>query len=803
LGIDFSSPENLVKSLPFSSNDTTAGLENEFQTVVMGSGDRVDLPRMIRNSNYYRNVIKRAQSGDNDRSLQERLRQFIENNHSQIWENSWVRLDMSCLSSYAKLVFNQDLLSDKSKPDSPRRSDAHTFFIKDDDMSLLRIPVSYLLKLSLADIIGSEPDTHSVIKVTGESLMHHFLNDNSSPEIFSFYTAQHSKGSSIGEAASGEAVKRFLLTQILTQYANKKFGLNQSGQTVFTYSAATPPVRQKMINDIIPDSFYRELFMSPCLSGWDKGEEKKQYMGLCHRVLSRSQMNAVSKLKNAGIITRNLVVLPNMSNISLANNGTHVSLGSKKLSRLLENKNSGFTAEHEKYLGDLVIKITEHFLPLFVNTYSAAPYRLSFKDFHPEKVLSFLPHELDFTHLRMIWRRWKKKASLNILGRTLTPFGPEWVDRLTSRIFGLKGDVVPDFRLIDYFACLMSSDESPALDGRPGNDTRLKKDLDDMGIFDMRMPMYLLYRMRKHSDMGFSGFEGRYYSMFDNPGEDLTHAINLQMLITALCYQYILTGQVDHLDIPDDPFTESERRQIFFGTAIGIPTFYVSMDSTNRFLSNILSHTKKSRKSNRYPRYVRVKNQEYRMGLLSMLKEDGKELIRELGLEKTMADLENRLTHHVESSVSSKLSQGIMGHISRKKKKTIKNPMKIPAEEFNSMAEDYYRNGLRTKHIQEALGQMKQDIEKMELWVTYREPVFKDVVCSILGSESPVDFLNRIKDPILNDRASEKDILAMARLLILQIYFDKKAKDDSTQTHSAPFREKSKSHLSLKTVTKG
>ena len=73
-------------------------------------------------------------------------------------------------------------------------------------------------------------------------------------------------------------------------------------------------------------------------------------------------------------------------------------------------------------MGDLVVKIVEHFLPLFVGTYSAAPYRLDFVDLHPEKALGFLPHELDYTHLRMLWRRWKKKANLNIMRPVLYTF---------------------------------------------------------------------------------------------------------------------------------------------------------------------------------------------------------------------------------------------------------------------------------------------------------------------------------------------------------------------------------------------
>jgi len=228
----------------------------------------------------------------------------------------------------------------------------------------------------------------------------------------------------MGAALAEETAIRFLLTQLLVCYANQAFGIAEMGQQAMVYFAPNPPVRQKELNDHVSDSFYRELFMSPCLSGWDKGEEKFRYMQLCHQVLSRSQLNAVAKLRNAGIILNNLVVLPTVSNVSLANNGTHISLGSKQLSQALADSRSGFHAAHEKLLGDMVIKITEHFLPLFVGIYTAAPFRLAFTDFHPEKALGFLPHELDYTHLRMLWRRWRKKADISIFGQSLTPSVP-------------------------------------------------------------------------------------------------------------------------------------------------------------------------------------------------------------------------------------------------------------------------------------------------------------------------------------------------------------------------------------------
>ena len=379
----------------------------------------------------------------------------------------------------------------------------------------------------------------------------------------------------------------------------------------------------------------------------------------------------------------------------------------------------------------------------------------------------------------MIWRRWKKKASLKILGKTFTPFGPEWVDKTISRLFRLNGDMVPDFRLIDYFACLMSTDESPALDGHSGNDVRLKEDLAAMGIFDPSMPLYLLYRMREYAKMGFSGFEARYLSMFHG-FDDLAHAVNLQMLITALAYQYVLTGQITHDSIPDDPFTESERRQVVFGRAIGIPTFYVHKDSRNTFMSMVLQLTSKTRKSKRYPEYVRVVNEDYRKALFTLLTRDGKALIRELGIKKSVGDLEQRLTHPEGNSVSSRIDRDILDQVSAKSRKTARSAMDVPADDYNRTAEDYFRDTLRKKHLKEALTHVTETFESMELWVNYRETSYREALDSLLGPEGPKAYLYRIADRFLADQLTEDELLTLARLLILQIYFDQKRQNGAS-----------------------
>ena len=445
------------------------------------------MPITIQESNYFANILKRVATGDASQRAVTKLERFLNSNRECVWENSWVRFPAARLSPLTKRVLDRDLLADKKRPQAGMRGDANKFVSADQGSDLIRVPISYLLKLSLAEVIASQAELPLAIRHTTFRLMDHFLSDNTSPETVSFYVVPLRVDNSSGKALASETAKRYLLTQLLVMYTNRKFGLEESGQKALLYFSPHPPVRQKELNECIADAFYRELFMSPCLSGWDNGEEKQAYMHLCHQVLSRSQLNAVAKLREAGIITRNLVTLPNMSNISLANNGTHISLGSRKLSRCLEGNTPDFTAAHEKYLGDLVIKIVEHFLPLFVATYSAAPYRLAFSDFHPERVLGFLPHELDYTHLRMIWRRWKKKASLGIFGNPVTPFGLEWLDDALAGLFRMRGDFVRDFRLIDYPVAMMGTNRNPGLDGSAGSEERLKKDLADLGIFDSRM----------------------------------------------------------------------------------------------------------------------------------------------------------------------------------------------------------------------------------------------------------------------------------------------------------------------------
>ncbi|QPJ61250.1 MAG: hypothetical protein G3M70_04845 [Candidatus Nitronauta litoralis] len=774
LGVDFSSGHRLAETLPFSLKDTTVGSESELQTAVVGAPGSVDLPLTIQQSSFFSNVIKRCQTGETNPRTRTGIEAYLSDNENQVWENSWVRFKVDRLSGLARDVLETDLRENRGDPQSKPRSDQDRFLFKQNGESWLRVPVSYLLKLSLADFLGRTKNLDAACRSTGIKLLDHFLNDNTSPETHSFYVQFTKLNENCGSAAAREKSLRFLFTQTLVLYADQTFQLKENGQKTIVFFSPHAPVRQKRLNECIPDSFYRELFMSPCLSGWNRGEDKHAYMGLCHEVLSRSQLNTLNKLRESGILNNNLITLPNISNISLANNGTHVSLGSLRLGAALTDPASGFTEKHEKYVGDLVIKVYEHFLPLFVGLYSAAPYRLDFMDFHPEKALGFLAHELHYTHLRMIWRRWKKKARMKLFQKPITPFGPLWIDSTIRTLFGLHGDYVPDWRLLDYLVCLMSTENFPALNGVQGNQERLAKDLMHLGVFHEKMPLYLFCRQRIQSVMGFSGFESRFFSLFDSLKEDFAHAINLKQLILLMAFRLVATGRITHRSIPDTPFAESERRQVAFASAIGLPTFFIRGKSPNIFLKNLIRPAAGVRQSSRYSGYLRVHVAEFRRCCVDYLKKEASDLADLLGMNETLEDLSLRVKEPDMASAFGKLNHRILEATG------VSHPFKLSAEDFNLAAEEVYREPLRQRYINEGMAALQQGFESgspLSRFVQNNNPAFFRQSQGDRGGIRFQETLNQFNEGTLDPIRLE----VLMKLLLWTFTYEREQSDQKTR----------------------
>jgi hypothetical protein len=296
-----------------------------------------------------------------------------------------------------------------------------------------------------------------------------------------------------------------------------------------------------------------------------------------------------------------------------------------------------------------------------------------------------------------------------------------------------------------------------------------------MGIFDGQMSVYLLYKLREYATVGFSGFEGRHYSLFENLEDDMGGAADLQTLVTALAFKYQAVGKLTHAHIPDDPSVESERRQIFFGAAIGIPTFYVRKNSGNLFLRKILLRTRHVRQSHRYPGYLRVRTEEYCRALVQLLVEDAADLIEALSLRETIEDLMARLEHPERHSAAGRLTRGILDTLNAK------SPMSLSAREFNEGAEKYYRETLRQRHMSEAFRFLEEDCHKADLAATEFADGDRETLQSILTGECALRFLQNTQRDVLAERAPAELLRKLIGLVLFTIKRDIEEADSIVQ----------------------
>lgn len=285
-----------------------------------------------------------------------------------------------------------------------------------------------------------------------------------------------------------------------------------------------------------------------------------------------------------------------------------------------------------------------------------------------------------------------------------------------------------------------------------GNELRLKRDLGQLGVFDERMSLYLLYKLRAQSMMGFSGFEGRHYSLFSNHLDDFGEAAALQALVNALAFRYIASGTVRHEDIPDDPFTESERRQCLFASAMGVGTVNVRAEGPNRFLTRVLGKTQKTRASRRYAGQLRVRCNDYRLALVATLEEDAADLIESFQLQNGIRQLRERLSDAEHCSTAGKLTRGIVDFAGAR------NPYALSGEEFARAAEGYYRMELRSQYVREALGCVQEDLQAIEQARCDQDRPYRGLVTAVIGSRSPVDVIAQAQPDLLKETADAETL---------------------------------------------
>jgi hypothetical protein len=205
---------------------------------------------------------------------------------------------------------------------------------------------------------------------------------------------------------------------------------------------------------------------------------------------------------------------------------------------------------------------------------------------------------------------------------------------------------------------------------------------------------------------------------------------------------------------------ESERRQIFFGSAIGIPTFYVRKDNPNRLMREILALAQQTRTSRRYPKYIRIPALAYRRALLGLLRRDAQDLITLLDLEETMRDLEQRLEHPEEHAAAFRLTRQVLGP--RKK-----NPLKLNAHEFNQSMETHYRGSLKKSHISEALCVLRGEVRRLDSWESWRSVSYNLALLKIMNGRNTSEYIREMEPDILDETLSSDLSRKLIQLILL------------------------------------
>lgn len=642
------------ENLPFHDGDVTAGTENELATSIAGSVERSDFAEQLR------------EAAEGEPWEEDALGWLAGSGAGTArHDHDWVRIPLRLLGNAARSELGACLAE---------RGDRRRYFVQHGGEACARIPVSHALHLALVDAVAEAPEGLMLPEQERRRLGAIFGNDNTAPEVLSAYIARDGMGRSLGAATADENALRFLLIQALSAWINDKLGLRASGQTLRVFAAPNPPERLEALARIVPAEVYRRLLMNPCLSGFADGESKAAYMHLCHETLSRSHVIAAARIRAAGLgIRQSVAKLP--VDTTLLNNGVHVSLGSVSLASLVQDSPAGPATE--KYFGDLVSKFFEHFLPLFVGTYSAAPSRLPLAPLRPETTLGLLPLALTSSQLRQTWSAWKRKAGL---------------------MGALRGDVVPDARLLDYFTALPSTETCHAHDGTLGSQEALQDALERTGMYRRDMAFYDLYRLRSFARMGYSGFEGRFHSVFPGFARDMAPAVDLQRLITACAWWAISRELISHSTLPDDPRAQGERRQLMFHSAIGIATVPVLRASRSAFLLSLVGETRGVRVSMRQPAQFSVPLVAYRQTLCDWLERECAPVVAALGAAELLKDARARAAG--EDAASTRLLAAASAAAGRE-------PGRLSAA-----MERHLRTGLRAEQTREGLSVLEAELER-------------------------------------------------------------------------------------------
>jgi hypothetical protein len=150
------------------------------------------------------------------------------------------------------------------------------------------------------------------------------------------------------------------------------------------------------------------------------------------------------------------------------------------------------------------------------------------------------------------------------------------------------------------------------------------------------------------------------------------------------------------------------------------------------------------------------------LALVQTIEEDGRDLIEQFGAGGIMTNLKERLLHPDQYAVGHRLIHGILSESGAR------SPLHLPADEFNSIAEGYYRETLRVRQLAEALDTLMDDLAPMERH-SGRGDEFALAMRAAVGSGGGASFLRDARSRILTETADAETLRRCIHVTLLAI----------------------------------
>lgn len=143
-----------------------------------------------------------------------------------------------------------------------------------------------------------------------------------------------------------------------------------------------------------------------------------------------------------------------------------------------------------------------------------------------------------------------------------------------------------------------------------------------------------------------------------------------------------------------------------------------------------------------------------------------------------MGDLERRLEDPDQYSTLGKLSRAIL------EKGNASSPMKMKANDFNRVAESFYRDDLRKSHFMEGFRFLGEDLRRIGKTADGEDNAMRSELKSLLKEQDGSSFIRNVRQDVVDEKAPSELLQNLISLLLLTVLSDQRRAE-----HAPPVTE--------------